>query len=364
MRAFLHPEMEFLMSLDPWMEADCMFADLLLPTVTNFERNDVSNWGMYVLYCHKCIEPLFESKSDFDIWAEMAKRMGVWDKYTKGPDGAHTPLVTEDDWLKAVYEISTSLPKYMTWEDFKKKGIHEFPIPDTWHSAYTNTWNMKAFWQNPKSSPRQTESGLVEIYSQSAVKIGAMGQSGYYLFLDPEMTDPNTKKYESPNPGPDPNVPGLPTYIPNPEGPGTPRGQKYPIAVLTNHPKYFYHTSYQNVAWLQDEEKREINGYKYNPVHMSKADADARGIKYGDLVRVFNDRGQILCWADVSQRYMPGTAHITYGRINDFVQPGVPGSLDKSGNVENICTGGFISPFDNQASVQAVAQIEKYTGAV
>jgi len=363
MSAFIHPEMEFIMSLDPWMEADCMFADLLLPTVTNFERNDVSNWGMMVYYCQQCITPLFEAKSDFDIWAELAKRMGVWDKYTKGPDAAHTPLVTEDDWLKAVYEVSTTMPKYLKWEDFKKKGMYEFPVPDTWHSNYTNTWNMKAFYQNPKSAPRLTDSGLIEIYSQSAVKIGAMGQSGYYLFLDPDMTDPNTKKYESPNPGPDPNVPGLPTYIPNPEGPGTPRGQKYPIAVLSNHPKYFYHTSYQNVAWLQDEEKRVINGYKYNPIQMSKADADARGIVYGDLVRVFNDRGQVLCWAEVSQRYMPGVAHLTYGRVNDFVQPGVPGSLDKSGNVENICTGGFISPFDNQASVQAVAQIEKYTGA-
>jgi hypothetical protein len=41
---------------------------------------------------------------------------------------------------------------------------------------------------------------------------------------------------------------------------------------------------------------------------------------------------------------------------------GGAGSLDKSGNVENICTGGFISPYDNQASVQAIAQVEKWKG--
>ncbi len=67
-------------------------------------------------------------------------------------------------------------------------------------------------------------------------------------------------------------------------------GDKFPIAVMTSHPKYFYHTSYQNVKWLQDEERKEIGGYSYCPIWMSKKDADARGIKYGDLVRVFNNR--------------------------------------------------------------------------
>jgi len=59
---------------------------------------------------------------------------------------------------------------------------------------------------------------------------------------------------------------------------------------------------------------------------------------------------------------MPGVAHVTYGRWNDYVQPGVPGSLDKSGNSENLCRGGFISPYDTQCDVQAVAQVEKWTG--
>jgi anaerobic selenocysteine-containing dehydrogenase len=242
-------------------------------------------------------------------------------------------------------------------------GYYEFKVPDTWHPSQPWSWNMKKFWQDPKSSPRQTESGLIEIYSQTAVKIGAMGQSGYYAFLDPTMSDPNTKKYESPNPGPDPNVPGIGKYIPNPEGPGTPRGQKYPIAVISNHPKYWYHCWNVGVKWMYDEITKDIGGYSYMPVHMSSKDAADRGIKYGDLVRVYNDRGQILCWADVTERFKPGVAHVTYGVVNDFVEKGKPGALDKSGNVENICTGGFISPFDNQASIQAVAQIEKYTGA-
>ena len=364
MKAFTNPKMEFICSIDPWLEADCMFADILLPAVTNFERCDVSNWGLYSIYCQKCIEPLFESKSDFDIWVEMAKRMGVSDKFSQQPIGYPTPLVTEDDWLKMVYDTSTTLTKFYTWEEFKKKGYHKWDVPDTWHSFFTASWNWKKFYEDPTTKvpnpPAFTESGLLEIYSQSTVKIASLGQSGYYIHRDPEMKDPVTKKYESPNPGFDPNCPGIASYIPNPEGPGTPRAEKYPIAVMTSHPKFWYHTSYPNVLWLQDEIRKEIGGYLYMPIHVSRKDADDRGIKYGDLVRVFNDKGQILCWADVSERFMPGVAHITYGVWNDYVQPVAPGSLDKSGNVENICTGGFCSPFDNQASVQAIAQVEKW----
>jgi trimethylamine-N-oxide reductase (cytochrome c) len=361
MRALLSPKFEFIVMLDPWMEADCKFADIILPTVSNFERNDISTVGLYDIYCQKCIEPLFESKSDMEIWIELSKRMGIYDKYVAGPNGK--PLPTEDDWLKLEFMNSTA-SKYYSWEEFKRKGYHEWVVPDTWRYREPNNWNWKQFMENPSTRPFpifNTESGLLEIYSKSSVRIASMGQSGYYLHEDPNMSDPVTQKYEKPNPGPDPLCPGIPTYIPNPEGPGTPTAQKYPIAILTSHPKFAYHVSYQNVIWLQDEERKLINGYRYAPIHISSKDAADRGIKHGDLVRVFNDRGQILCWADVSERFMPGVAHVTYGRWNDYVQPGVPGSLDKSGNVENLCRGGFISPYDTQCDVQAVAQVEKWT---
>ena len=190
-----------------------------------------------------------------------------------------------------------------------------------------------------------------------------MGQSGYYLHEDPQMADPVTQKYEKPNPGPDPLCPGIPTYIPNPEGPGTPNAAKYPIAVMTCHPKFAYHTNQASI-WLQDEERKEVNGYLYTPIWMNSKDANDRGIKYGDLVRVFNQRGQILCWAQVSEMIMPGVVRVNYGRWNDYVEPTTPGSLDKSGNSENLARGGFISPYDTQQDVQAVAQVEKWTGAV
>ena len=132
---------------------------------------------------------------------------------------------------------------------------------------------------------------------------------------------------------------------------------------MTCHPKFAYHTepSLEMAAGRREERSERLL------VHANldeQKDANDRGIKYGDLVRVFNQRGQILCWAQVSEMMMPGVARVNYGRWNDYVEPTTPGSLDKSGNSENIATGGFISPYDNQQDVQAVAQVEKWTGAV
>ena len=53
MRALQSPKFEFILALDPWWEPDCRFADIVLPTVTNFERNDVGSRGLYQVYVQK-----------------------------------------------------------------------------------------------------------------------------------------------------------------------------------------------------------------------------------------------------------------------------------------------------------------------
>ena len=191
------------------MDADAKYADILLPTCTNMERADFTSWVLYQGYTEKVINPLFESKSDFDIFMELSNRMGVHDKYIAGPGGPYATLPTEDDWLHAFYDLTSTLPNYLSYADFKKKKVYYFQPPSDWHSIPAERLELEGFWQNPKIGcpGGRTESGLIDIYSPSTVKIAAMGQSGYYLARDPKMTDPMTQKYESANPGPDPNVP-------------------------------------------------------------------------------------------------------------------------------------------------------------
>ena len=63
------PKIEFIMAQHPWLENDCLFADIVLPVNTKFEEDDIAADGgsgqfNTVLDEKKCIEPLGESKSD------------------------------------------------------------------------------------------------------------------------------------------------------------------------------------------------------------------------------------------------------------------------------------------------------------
>jgi len=71
----------------PWFDRDCHMADLVLPTTTMYERQDLTepaSVGQYVppayiglrsaVYHQRCLEPSGESKRDMDIMAEVARR--------------------------------------------------------------------------------------------------------------------------------------------------------------------------------------------------------------------------------------------------------------------------------------------------
>ena len=87
--AYRHESIEFIFVQHPWMENDCLFADLLLPVNTKFEEDDIGNdmisFQFDTLYLEKqCIEPIGESKTDYEIVVEVAERLGVKEQYTKG----------------------------------------------------------------------------------------------------------------------------------------------------------------------------------------------------------------------------------------------------------------------------------------
>ena len=93
----------------------------------HFEHADISEWtapGGYghgnantnhrvIIYQHKCIEPLWESKPDWEIYKALAERLGFLDEYTEGN--------SEEDWIKKIFYYS-DLPKHISYEDFKKRA--------------------------------------------------------------------------------------------------------------------------------------------------------------------------------------------------------------------------------------------------
>ena len=75
------------------------------------------------------------------------------------------------------------------------------------------------------------------------------------------------------------------------------------------------------------------DGYHYEPIWIHPSEAEKRGIKHGDVVKIFNERGGVLVGAYVTERIMPGVAYVDHGARHD---PIVPGVLDRGGAINMI----------------------------
>ena len=91
-RMYQSPKLEFVVNQDCWFDSETRMADIILPACTNLERDDIGEWGAcggYTTNSHagsnfrvivrekKCIEPLWESKSDYEILADLSERLGI-----------------------------------------------------------------------------------------------------------------------------------------------------------------------------------------------------------------------------------------------------------------------------------------------
>lgn len=107
--------------------------------------------------------------------------------------------------------------------------------------------------------------------------------------------------------------------------------------MCSNHPRWGVHAQLDDVSWFHEivtGKVRGKDGYLYEPVWIHPIDAEKRGIKNGDVVNVFNERGQVLCGAYVTERIMPGVAYVDHGSRYDPLEPG---KLDRGGAINTIC---------------------------
>ena len=176
----------------------------------------------------------------------------------------------------------TALPSY---DALKAMGIYKRKDPDGHFVAYRD------FRADPLAHPLKTPSGKIEIYSSQLADIAARWQ----LQTD-ETIDP------------------LPIYASTFEGWDDPLRDQFPLQLFGFHYKARTHSSYGNVDVLQAACRQEV---WINPL-----DAGKRGIKNGDLVRVFNPRGELHIPAKVTPRIMPGVAAMGQGAWHDASMDG------------------------------------------
>ncbi|MFD2395751.1 molybdopterin dinucleotide binding domain-containing protein [Prauserella oleivorans] len=120
-----------------------------------------------------------------------------------------------------------------------------------------------------------------------------------------------------------PDCPGLPTWLEPAEWLGSPLAGRFPLHLVSNQPRTRLHSQYDGGDYSQ---AAKIAGRE--PLLMHPRDAHARGVRDGDVVRVFNDRGACLAGVRLSESVRPGVVVLATGAWYDPA----PDGLDRHGN--------------------------------
>ena len=311
-KAYQSPEIECYVVQHPWLENDCCFADLILPVATKHEMNDLcfdrSSGAFTSAYIERrSCPPVGESKTDFDVCAEVAKKLGpeYYDAYTGN--------ISEEERVRLFYKAS-GIGDRMSWEEFNEKRILIVPCKK---DALDIPPGLRKFYENPADNPLSTPTGLLEFTSTA---------------IEKHMPD-------------DPERPPIPKWVErseiHDERLGGDRAREYPLLCMTNHGRWRMHAQCDDIIWNREVPTMKVrakDGYQYEPAWLHPSEAEKRGIKHGDIIKVFNERGIVLCGAYVTERISPNVCYVDHGARVDAINPG---ELDRGGAINLITPTGL-----------------------
>lgn len=316
-RAWRRPET--IIVNEPWWTATAKFSDIVLPSTTTLERDDIgaTTRDRFILAMEQVIEPVGAARNDYDIFRDVARRLGTEAEFTEGRDEAAWLRHLYDRTRQGAAEADATLPPF---EDFWRDGHAELPPPDAPHVLYAD------FRSDPERFALPTPSGKIEIFS------GTIDSFGYD------------------------DCPGHPAWLEPVEWLGGDVATRYPLHMISNQPHARLHSQMDN-GKISREGK--ISGRE--PVHMNPADAARRGLVDGDIVRLFNDRGALLAGVVTSQDIRPGVVQLSTGAWYDPLDPSEPASLDKHGNPNVLTIDKGTSRLGQGPVAQtALVEIERY----
>jgi biotin/methionine sulfoxide reductase len=318
LRAWQRPET--IVVHEPFWTPMARHADIVLPATMTLERNDIGAAALdrWLIAMKRVVAPYGEARNDYDIYAALAERLGAGAAYTEGRD--------EMGWLRHLYDVvrqqaARGAVEMPSFDDFWARGEIGFAAPDKPFVLFED------FRDDPDGARLNTPSGRIEIFSETIAGFG----------------------YD--------DCPGHPAWMAPVEWLGAP-SPRYPLHLLSNQPKTRLHSQLDQGSVSRAS---KIKGRE--PVRLNPADAAARGIADGDVVRLYNDRGACLAGAAVTDAVRPGVIVLPTGAWYDPAEPGRIGALDRHGSVNVLTRDAGTSKLSQMPVAQsALVEVERWDG--
>ena len=230
----------------------------MFPATTPYEREDIgrSPNDAYLFHMDRLIEPVGEARDDYEIFAELALRLGKTETFTEGRTAA--------EWLRHLYDrfrqnAARDGVETPGLDELRQRNWVELPIEDAEYAPVP----FAIFREDPVAHPLNTPSGRIEIFSETIADFG----------------------YDE--------CPGHPAWRAPDEWLGAPSAAAYPLHLVSPQPGDKLHSQMESAL-------ADIENARPMPVIMNPEDARARTISDGDLVVVFNGRGRCRARAKIS----------------------------------------------------------------
>jgi biotin/methionine sulfoxide reductase len=289
-------------------------ADIVLPVTTPLERNDLGGAATMLIAMARAIAPVGEARDDYAVYAELAQRFGFGPAFSQGR--------TADEWVRHLYDEFRQANSYAPpFEEFWATGfVHHDMSP----MGETDQVFLARFRADPEGEPLRTPSGRIELFSTTIDRFGYHDCGGHPQFYEPF------------------------------ERLGGALSDRWPLHLVTNQPRTRLHSQYDHGPLSQ---AAKVAGRE--PVRVNPADAAARSIADGDVVRLFNDRGACLAGAVLSAAVAPGVVELATGAWYD---PD-PDGMCKHGN-PNVLTRdkGTSQLAQGPSSHTCLVELERFEG--
>ncbi len=306
----------FIVNESVWT-ATARHADIVLPTTLTLERDDIgaTPTDPLVIAMKRVAEPFAESRDDYSIFCALAERLGKLDAFSEGRDARA--------WLVHLYEHARRGLEKMgepapSFDEFWERGELLIPqLPD-------DGGLLRAFREDPIKTPLPTPSGKVQM---SSPEIASFGYA---------------------------DCPGHPAHLPPQHAPTT----EHPLWLVANQPYTKLHSQLDFGRYSMDNKRQGREICRLHP----KA-AAARGIRQGDIVKLFNELGACLASAHLSEDVREDVVQLPTGAWYDPRPDARHGVICVHGNPNIVARDlGTSSLGQGCAGQISTVQIERFDG--